>query len=239
MREVVRLVPVPLDEGPVSCKITAVTPGSPAQAAGLEVGDEIREIGGRRYAQAAEFLKALNDAPDSLDLTIGRKGREKKLRIPLAPQSPRLGVRCDIRGVQALVADASAKDLYIVVENQRGVTFMADAESEGKLVLVRLRIQNFTDAAVEVDPRKIMARDGTGTTLSAVSSAEARRYLGSRPQAVVKAAETGALIRQTLPPESVAPGSVYFAGPAAYPFILSADVDGRHFEFHFENRKTM
>lgn len=240
VRDVIRLIPVPLEEGaPLVCQITAVTPRSPAATAGLQVGDQIREIDGKSYTEAVEFLKALNEAPARLRLTLVRKGREHHVAVQLAPQPPRLGIKCDIAGVQAVVEDESTKDRYIVVENRRGVTVMADAELDGKLVLVRLGVRNFTDAGVAVNPEGIAATDGAGTRLAPVVPNDARRYLGSEPQAVVKAAETEPLIPQTVPPEGVALGSVYFAEPAAYPFVVTADVDGRRFEFHFENRKVL
>ena len=240
VRDVIRLIPVPVDEGgPLVCKVTSVAPHSPAQAVGMEVGDEIREIDGKRYTEAIEFLKALNDAPDRLHLTIGRRGRERAMIVNLAPQPPRLGVKCDIAGVQAVVEDEFVKDRYIVVENRKGVTLSADAEIEGQLVLVRVGVRNFTDGQVALDPERITAADGAGVRLSPVVPAEARHYLGTHPSAVVKASEAEPLTAQTIQPEGAVTGSVYFAEPTAYPFVLFAEFDGRQFEFHFENRKVM
>jgi len=42
-----------------SLRITSVTPGSPASAAGLEIGDEIRSINGRSFEQARDSFHAV------------------------------------------------------------------------------------------------------------------------------------------------------------------------------------
>lgn len=60
----------PLSNGDNYLKITAVDPGSPASLAGLQVGDWISKVGGRRVRSQFSFNKAINSSADRVSFRV-------------------------------------------------------------------------------------------------------------------------------------------------------------------------
>jgi putative radical SAM enzyme (TIGR03279 family) len=69
-----------------SPRVVAVAPGSPAAAAGLEPGDEIVSIAGRRPRDVIEWRLLVDDA--DLDLEVRRGGLDVDLTVPKAVGQP-------------------------------------------------------------------------------------------------------------------------------------------------------
>ncbi len=70
---------------PRGAEVQEVMPGSPAEEAGLKVGDLIREVDGRPVSTArplAELLSAYRPG-DRVTLTVEREGRELEIRVTL------------------------------------------------------------------------------------------------------------------------------------------------------------
>ena len=67
---------------------------SPGKDAGLQVGDVILKVGQQEIHGAAELQKALADGQGPLELTIRRKGQERKLQV--APDSELRGRKLGI-----------------------------------------------------------------------------------------------------------------------------------------------
>lgn len=67
--------------------VATVIPGSPAEQAGLQSGDEIRRIGGERVHSIPEFVDEIRDfAPGSeVELHIRRNGERLTVKPKLAP----------------------------------------------------------------------------------------------------------------------------------------------------------
>jgi membrane-associated protease RseP (regulator of RpoE activity) len=67
-------------------RVTTVVPGSPAETAGLEVGDIIVAVDGRNVTQAMPLDEIIQqyEAGDRVDLTVERGGRERTIRVRLA-----------------------------------------------------------------------------------------------------------------------------------------------------------
>lgn len=65
--------------------VDAVEEGSPAQKAGLQVGDAVMALDDRRITDVLEFEKYLlkKNAGDSLRMLVDRKGREKTFKVTL------------------------------------------------------------------------------------------------------------------------------------------------------------
>ena len=59
---------------------------SPGKDAGLQVGDVILKVGQQEIHSAAELQKALADSQGPLELTIRRKGQERKLQVAPDPE---------------------------------------------------------------------------------------------------------------------------------------------------------
>jgi putative serine protease PepD len=66
-------------------RIGAVTPGSPAETAGLQVGDVIVRIGDRVVANLREYSNALktHQPGDTVELAYTRDGEERTCTITL------------------------------------------------------------------------------------------------------------------------------------------------------------
>jgi len=67
--------------------LTRVVPGSPAAAGGLEPGDRIYRVAGRRFADEAEFAKRATTLPGPLELLVEREGRLRSVQIRFQPQT--------------------------------------------------------------------------------------------------------------------------------------------------------
>lgn len=74
-----------IDLAPGETRVAAVTPGSPAYAAGVDPDDIITRANGAAIRSAEDFAKAINDATPSgaLKLTIERGGRPFNATIAL------------------------------------------------------------------------------------------------------------------------------------------------------------
>ena len=66
-------------------RVSGVVPGSPAAAAGLQPGDEIRTCRGQPLISIADFAWALHRAPEAGPIPVGvaRGGRELELSVVL------------------------------------------------------------------------------------------------------------------------------------------------------------
>lgn len=72
--------------------VVQVYRGSPADRAGVQLGDRIEAAAGQEFTSSDELLKILNAQTDSFELRIERSGAIKTLRvsgIPAFPESPR------------------------------------------------------------------------------------------------------------------------------------------------------
>jgi hypothetical protein len=185
----VGLIPVPLEQEnePVVCRVTRVVGNSPAQAAGIEAGDEVREIDGKRFAGVADFLDALDAAPDAARVVVARAGRERELEVRLGSRPARLGVICDMAGVQDVAEDHEGR--HFVHENRRGVTVFVNAERVRGIVFARVGVINRTQKPVRVAPDGFTASDAGGLALSRLTPAEAMTALHGEDAARVMASE--------------------------------------------------
>jgi hypothetical protein len=69
--------------------INRVTPGSPADLAGLRVNDRIDRIGGKEFATGEEFRQlATATITDALELDVETAGRIRTVEIPPLPAAP-------------------------------------------------------------------------------------------------------------------------------------------------------
>ncbi len=69
--------------GTLGARVAAVTAGSPAAQAGLEVGDVIVEAGGRRVRAPADFVSVMArvEPQDGLEITVVRGGQERSATL--------------------------------------------------------------------------------------------------------------------------------------------------------------
>jgi C-terminal processing protease CtpA/Prc len=72
------------DAEPGTIILTHVVPGSPAAQAGLRAGDRIDQVGGRDFADEAQFSALVDSFPDVLTLTVERDGRMRTIVVQVA-----------------------------------------------------------------------------------------------------------------------------------------------------------
>ncbi len=94
--------------GPMASPVVAgVTPGSPAERAGLQVGDVVVTANGQSYLHFAPLTEAITSNPDqAVDLVVDRRGEMLNFSItpemmPAAegvPAAPRIGVAWNFAG---------------------------------------------------------------------------------------------------------------------------------------------
>ncbi len=75
--------------------VVGLIPGSPAERAGLRVGDEIRFVGDQRIRTTQGLTEEIRDSkPDaSIDLTIRRNGQRRVVSVTLGSQDSTFGNR--------------------------------------------------------------------------------------------------------------------------------------------------
>jgi hypothetical protein len=82
-----------IDEAePGTVFVVQVYPGSPADRAGVRLGDRIHAIGGRSFAGSEELLRLVAGQTDAFELTIERNGGIRTLTVgplPIYPAAPR------------------------------------------------------------------------------------------------------------------------------------------------------
>ena len=66
--------------------LTRVVRGSPAARAGLQPGDRICQVAGRRFADEAEFAELVTTRPGPLELLVERDGRLRNVEIRFQPR---------------------------------------------------------------------------------------------------------------------------------------------------------
>jgi serine protease Do len=71
--------------GPGPLTVSAVQPGSPADQAGLRVGDELRKVNGKTPRTLIECNRALAKKKEPVQLSISREGNARAVEVRLLP----------------------------------------------------------------------------------------------------------------------------------------------------------
>jgi hypothetical protein len=86
------------DDAEPDCVVVArVIPGTPAESAGLQLGDRIYAVSDRSFRSSEEFRRLISETSESLELLVERLGRMSRVRIPNGvnprpmPMSPAAG----------------------------------------------------------------------------------------------------------------------------------------------------
>jgi len=97
---------------PVGAELTGFGVGSPAAAAGLEVGDEILAIDGQsvRGPEAREQVIELTKAKlgQTVEITVEREGEQQVFPVALNPEEPALNASLGIKGDYIAISPAKA-----------------------------------------------------------------------------------------------------------------------------------
>ena len=80
--------------------VGAITAGSPADQAGLELGDRVASVDGERFAGFPALSEHLRERPgDEVDLTVLRDGQPVQLQATLADEHPSTGEQVGFLGI--------------------------------------------------------------------------------------------------------------------------------------------
>jgi aminopeptidase YwaD len=74
------------DAEPGAVILTRVVWASPAAHAGLQIGDRIYAVAGRRFDSSDDFLRQLNGARNAIELEVGHKGEIRKAVLDVSPR---------------------------------------------------------------------------------------------------------------------------------------------------------
>src|SRR5690348_12317329 len=100
--EVKRLSPVfSGSRVPTQCQIITVLKDSPAEKAGLQIGDILKSVNGKIPTDAAAVSAIVSTAPQDSDFEVVKKnGASQHVKVHLNPTRPRLGTVCDLAGLE-------------------------------------------------------------------------------------------------------------------------------------------
>lgn len=87
------VIGIQVADGPNGPEVADLTPGGPAEAAGLQVGDVVTEVDGRTVRDATELIVAIRDnaVGDTVNLLVLRNGSELDLSLVLTAAPPQRG----------------------------------------------------------------------------------------------------------------------------------------------------
>jgi hypothetical protein len=78
------------DAEPGTTIVNRLTPGSPADLAGLRIGDRIYKIGGREFASGEEFRRLATTSPSPMVLEVETSGRVRTVEVPQFDDAPEI-----------------------------------------------------------------------------------------------------------------------------------------------------
>ncbi|MBI5931020.1 MAG: RIP metalloprotease RseP [Chloroflexi bacterium] len=143
-------------------KITMIEilPGSPAEAAGLQAGDEVTHVDGQKVERLEEFEDAVKDK-DSIELTINRDGETQTLTVTPVPfQVDDVKEKVQITNIEedapAYEADLKIDDVVVAVDDNpvTDVDMLVDYTKSHEDIPVDFTIQRGDETLhVEVTPR--------------------------------------------------------------------------------------
>ena len=89
-----QVIGMELNDDSVTVSAFAGENGKISQAAGLQAGDRILRIDGKKITCAADVKNALNCCDGAVQMTVQRKNKEKTIRLTpgITPEGPRLGI---------------------------------------------------------------------------------------------------------------------------------------------------
>jgi hypothetical protein len=176
-QEIRRLTPLSTDSAlPAQCKIISIVPGSPAQRAGLQVGDVIQAVNGVAPKDAEDVSNLVNRSPDAMELVIvPSTGTSHTAHVALAKVRPRLGAVCDLSGWRKPGLTAAGNESVTVFQGALNVT--ASGILEKGLAFMRLRISNNSNNPLAIDPTRILAYDANHNGLDVMNPHQVMCYL--------------------------------------------------------------
>ncbi len=175
---------------PSTCKISYIFPGSPAEKSGIKLNDKIQKINGLSAKDVDGILNLLKSSSKDVVLELTRDKKSIVISASLNDTPPRLGIKCDLDGVEVIDYTADKSRKYII--SQKGpYEFSAFASIISGLTFVHVRIANYSDHAMRVDPLMFSAADGNRIIMNPLSPSDVMYILhGDRGARMAQSQQT-------------------------------------------------
>jgi len=170
--EITRLNPVPVEsKAPALCRLISIVPGSPAEKAGLNVGDQLERINDKKPVDAWDAGEMVNQSPDSLQVVVlNSSAAPRTLQIPLNKNRPRLGAACDLSDFRKHGVTAAGNESQTVFQGPYALT--ASGIVDKGIIFVRLRLANNSAKELSAGPDRFNVQDSAGKSRTLLSPKE-------------------------------------------------------------------
>jgi hypothetical protein len=146
----------------------SVLKDSPADKAGIVIGDVLQSLNGSHPQDASGFSELVNQAPQDSEFKIQKAGGVvQSLRIHLNAGHPRLGAVCDLSGWAKPGVTAAGNESVTVFDGPYALT--ASGIIDKGILFLRVRLANDSDRALEIGPSLFTVTDGNGSALAILS----------------------------------------------------------------------
>jgi len=147
---------------PAECQLVSVLKDSPAERAGLKIGDKILKINGVAPKDATNVSDLINKAPAASSLDIEDSSAALHVvNVALSNQHPRLGAVCDLSGWGVRGLSAAGNESWTLFEGPYAVTLSGIMDDAKRLTLIRAHIVNHGAEAIHVGPDLFSATDSS------------------------------------------------------------------------------
>ncbi len=175
--EIKRLSPViGSSKIPPQCQVVSVLKDSPAEKAGIAVGDVLKSVNGQIPRDASALSDLVGAALQDAEFEVLKKdGTSQHLKVHLNAARPRLGTVCDLAGWVKPGVTAAGNESVTVFDGPFALT--ASGIIDKGIVFLRVRLSNNLDKPLEVGPGLFSATDGGGVSLAVLSPKEVMCFL--------------------------------------------------------------
>lgn len=175
--EIKRLSPVSKSSAaPKECRIVSVIKDSPAEKAGIRVGEIVQSVNGQMASDAGVLPDIITAAQDDSDIEVkSQDGSSRHVRVHLNKGRPRLGTVCDLTGWERPGVTAAGNESVTVFQGPYALT--ASGIVDKGIVFLRVRVSNNTDKALDMGPKIFTAFDGSGQTRPLMTPKEVMCFL--------------------------------------------------------------
>lgn len=153
---------------PSQCRIAGILKESPAEKAGLVLGDIIESINGQTPKDASALAELIRAAPKESVLAIVKMdGTKQRLQIHLNAARPRLGAVCDLTGWAKPGVTSAGNESITVFSGPYALT--ASGIIDKGIVFLRVRVANDGGHPLTIGPDLFSAADGKGSRMALLS----------------------------------------------------------------------
>jgi len=143
---------------PAQCRLISVLPGSPADRAGLVVGDQFVTINGKKPENGAAIADMVGQSPTDMTAEVlSVHGSSRTVKAKLNNNPPRLGTVCDLSGWRKAGMSAAGNESITYFEGPYAATFSGIFDKG--LAFLRVRLSNHSTQPLPVSYDQFKAED--------------------------------------------------------------------------------